>query len=477
MKNKIINHLGFVFVFSILISCSMDPELRDADPAEIKTINNLRQFQDGAYQTMVDYRYMGRNQIAAGEVRADNVFSNGRTQRFASWSKMDINPTDGDNVGLFSRINATSANPNIIINFNLDNLQGVFNEADKNHILGEAYITRAMAHFDLLRNYGQQYLSNGKGLGIAYVTKFRDNEVDVRNNPRGSVAENKVQLYNDINEGVRFLKEGSSSKYSTGKVRITLDAAYAFQSRVAVYFKEYDKVTMISGELEDIINKYEVIPADDVVEYWKMSSPGSSSIFELHLDNGVSHKDNSINNIYRGQSYADLQAFDNIIQDVGFESTDVRASAAMIDTVNIFEASGKWRNMGKYPSMLSDIGSDNIKVFRVEEVILNYAEALLEGENNPVKALLYLNMIPSRRNASVYTQATIDNILSERRKEFIFEGFRFYDLVRFGKVIRDIEPSTPNNHGIILPGDNRIAMPYPQQELDANRATEQNPGY
>lgn len=477
MKNYIKNSVGLLFVFSILFSCSMDPELPDVDLAEIKTINNLRQFQDGAYETMVDYRYMGRNQIVAGEVRADNVFANGQTQRFVSWSKMEINPTNGDTEGLFSRINATSANPNLIINANLDNLQGTYDEADKNHILGEAYITRAMAHFDLLRNFGQQYLSNGKDLGVAYVLQFNDKEIDVRNVPRGTVDENKIQLYNDLENGIKFLKEGASSKYGNDKVRITLDAAYALQSRIGVYFKDYNKVLDIASQLEAIINNYPVTPAADVVEYWKMSSPGAASIFELYLDNGVSHKDNSINNIYRGQSYADLQAFDNIIQDVGFEPNDIRASTDMIHTVNIYEAPGKWRNMGKYPSMLSDIGSDNIKVLRVEEVILNYAEALLEEDNNATKAKVYLNMIPNHRNASPYDDATIDNILTERRKEFIFEGFRFYDLVRFGKEIRDIQPATSNNHGAVPAGDNRTAMPYPQREMDANRATEQNPGY
>lgn len=477
MRITIIKYAGLLFACSVLFSCTTDPKLVDADSAEISTINNLRQFQDGAYQTMVDYRYMGRNQIVAGEVRADNVYANGQTQRFVSWSKMDINPTNGDTGGLFNYINATAANPNLILNADLDDLQGSYEEADKNHIIGEAYLTRALVHFDLMRNFGQQYLSNGENLGVYYVTKFNDKEVDVRNTPRGTVEENKTQLYSDIQEGISFLKDGETSKYNNDKVRITLDAAYAFLSRVGIYFKDYDKVLDISDELENLINRYPVTPANDLVEYWKMNAPGAASIFELYLDNNVSHQDNSINNIYRGQSYADLQAYDNILQDVGFEATDVRASKAMIDTVNIYEAPGKWRNMGKYPSMLSDIGSDNIKVLRVEEVILNYAEALLEGASNPAQALIYLNMIPSHRNASAYSQASLDNILKERRKEFIFEGFRFYDLVRTGKTIRDIDPSTPNNHGVISPGDNRLAMPYPQQEMDANRATDQNPGY
>ncbi len=472
-----IKYFGILIGFGFLFSCTTDPKIEDADPAEIHTIDNLRQFQDGAYQIMSRYQYWGRNQIVAGEVRADNVYANGRTQRFVSWSKMDINPTNGDTGSLFNYINATAANPNIIINTDLSALEGSYEKEDATHILGEAYIIRALANFDLLRNFGQQYLSNGEGLGVLYVTKFKDEDLDINNAPRGSVEENKAQLYSDIEDGIQHLKSSQDSQYATDKERITLDAAYAFLSRVAIYFKDYDKILSISNEVESLINKYPVTPSTDYVEYWKIQSPGPASIFEIHLDNTVSNEDNSINNIYRGQSYADLQAYDNLLQDVGFDTSDIRASKAMIDTINMFEEPGRWRNMGKYPSMLSDIGSDNIKMFRVEEVILNYAEALLEGENNTSKATTYLNMIPSNRNASLYSQATLDNILKERRKEFLFEGFRFYDLVRTGKTIRDIDSSTPNNHGVVSPGDDRLAMPYPQQEFDANRGTKQNPGY
>jgi hypothetical protein len=63
-------------------------------------------------------------------------------------------------------------------------------------------------------------------------------------------------------------------------------------------------------------------------------------------------------------------------------------------------------------------------------------------------------------------QALIDAILRERRVELAFEGDRFYTLHRKGLALRGLAPS-----------DNRITFPIPQQELDANRAIVQNPGY
>ncbi len=72
-----------------------------------------------------------------------------------------------------------------------------------------------------------------------------------------------------------------------------------------------------------------------------------------------------------------------------------------------------------------------------------------------------------------YTPATLtlDELLAERGREFIFEGFRRDDLIRFGKFTTaswwDHQPSNAT----------RALYPIPQRQLDLNSALKQNPGY
>ena len=69
--------------------------------------------------------------------------------------------------------------------------------------------------------------------------------------------------------------------------------------------------------------------------------------------------------------------------------------------------------------------------FRLAEIYLNYAEAVIEsGQGDAVLAKTYLNAIRKRAGHTDEISATIDNILKERRVEFVFEGTRFWDLYR-----------------------------------------------
>ncbi len=455
--------IGLVIVLGTLTSCSLEPTLADESDTNITTVQTMRQLMNASYSTMTDYRYMGRNYIIAGEVRADNVYSNGHSGRFTDFSSMNLIADDAEVRDLFRYMYTAISYPNIIINSNIDEIQG--NEADKLHILGEAYAARAMVHFDLLRLYGQQYINGGNNLGISYVTEFKGDEVQI---PRGTVEENKTKIYNDLQTAIDYLTQGANSQYAHNKTNLTLDAAYALITRVGTYFKDYDKVR---DAAQAIIGNYSVTPASEYVNYWSMLSPGQASIFELAQSATDNNGSDCIAYIYRGDAYGDIQCYDNLIADAGFDSTDVRASSAMIAV----DANGALRNMGKYPHMGTELGIDNIKMIRYAEVVLNYAEALLG--TNPGMALTMLNKIPNNRNAQPYTVANMENILKERRKELMFEGFRFFDLARSGQDIPEVDPTTPNNHGLVPAGNNKFALPIPQRELDANPEAVQNPGY
>jgi len=461
MKKRFIILWSLVLVF-FATSCSLDPTLaQDEDIEFLPTTESLRQLIDGSYVRMVNYRYMGRNMIIAGEVRADNVYSDGNSGRFIRWSNMNLLDTDGDAGDLMAYAYGTATNANILINTNMDDVEG--SDADKNQILGEAYALRAYAYFDLLRVFGQKY-SEGNNLGISYVKQFKG----PRNIPRGTVDSNYEDLKSDIENAIHYMSLGQDSEYADSKTNFNLDAVYALQSRVGIYMKDY---TYAYNGSKEIVDAYPVTPEGQFVQMWKQQTPPPASIFELFQNTSTNNQGiNGIANIYRGTSYGDIMVFDNFIDDADFDSGDIRISEDMIKV-----ADGGLRNMGKYPSMGTMLGADNIKVFRIEEIVLNHAEALANGAGTG-DPLEYLNRIPENRGASAYSEASMENILKERRKELVFEGFRFFDLARMGMDIRDMgEPI--NNHGHIEAGNYKFAFPIPQREMNQNRDAVQNPGY
>jgi hypothetical protein len=127
-------------------------------------------------------------------------------------------------------------------------------------------------------------------------------------------------------------------------------------------------------------------------------------------------------------------------------------------------------------------GSDNVTLFRVEEMHLIAAETSLRAGNS-ADALSYLNNIPAIRGlgADYYASATLENILEERRKEFAFEGLRWYDLSRMGmdmplidsmKQMNDDKTGTPPTFGSY-----NYAYPIALSERNANPNMVQNYGY
>ena len=130
---------------------------------------------------------------------------------------------------------------------------------------------------------------------------------------------------------------------------------------------------------------------------------------------------------------------------------------------------------------------NNFPVIRYAEILLVLAEA--ENELNGPTPVAYeaINQLrsraglPSLQDTPGYSesQANLRNaILEERKWELIFEGQRYYDLVRTLRL--DILDTSGGRNGDGIPGDVddfRYLMPIPIEEISRNPALEQNPGY
>ena len=472
MKN-IYKNLLLVSSLFIVFSCGNDdlePTLAMAKSSEtgIQNAGDLASVLNGAYDRMSSSGYYARNIIIDGEVRSDNFFSNANSGRTFSAS-MDFSP---NGYGPWGTVYGVIAICNIVIQADHASLEGDVNAI--NHTVGQAYAIRGLAHFDLLKQYGQHFVSGQGGkssLGVPYVKTYRD---PANLSPsRDSVESNVNNIVADIQQGISMMNNTSTDAQYMNK-----GAAYAILARAANYYGSVDSgyYAAAAGASKWVLDnwpKAAVGPSGYMASWY--TDDAVNSLFEIAASGTDNAGINGVANIYRGPTYGDIRIVEgdgaDDVHDV-YESTDIRYTANGM----IGMEGGYLTMLGKWPSM--DF-TDNNKVIRVEEMHLIYAESMLRA-GDAATAKTYLNNVQAIRNATL-TDATVANIMLERRREFFGEGHRFYDIARsgidmplvnvFDQTYDDLTGSAP------AAGSYRFAFPISLSERNANPNIVQNYGY
>ena len=124
----------------------------------------------------------------------------------------------------------------------------------------------------------------------------------------------------------------------------------------------------------------------------------------------------------------------------------------------------------------------NFPILRDADVYLLLAEALVRN-GKATDAKQYVDKIRTRAGLPILTAApTLDNIKTERKFEFIGEGRRYFDLVRWGETeaINTLTTFNAHYHSKLngqAPTKRDLLMPIPQNELKTRSNWTQNFGY
>lgn len=307
---------------------------------------------------------------------------------------------------------------------------------------GEALFLRALHYFNLVRYFG------GVPLVTEPVTALSPEVVNVARAPAEEVW---ARVEGDLQEAASLLGQDGGSE------RATAMAAHALRAKAHLEQGEWAQARdLATGVIES--GAYSLAPTyAALIE----SENGPESIFEVQFT--VTNGNN--------------QAFWYYPQGLGgrmgyvptnglygaYEAGDARRDVS----IGTF-AGGLFGN--KYRDIAN--GSDNVSVLRLGEMYLVRAEANARLGASAAVVRADVNVIRKRAGlpdlpATVDTrEALIDAILRERRLEFAFEGFRFFDLRRTGRA-----------QSVLGIAPNRLLFPIPQGELDVNPALVQNPGY
>ncbi|MEG1553551.1 MAG: RagB/SusD family nutrient uptake outer membrane protein [Rikenellaceae bacterium] len=315
------------------------------------------------------------------------------------------------------------------------------NEKVVNDIKGQAYFMRAIAHLDLLRNYGEFYDVNSKW-GVPIINRVI---------PGGELASNKParntvkEVYDQIVEDL--VGEGKAIALMADKKAVDGFAnawsAKALLCRVYLYMGENKKCLDVANDI--ITNSpYQLWKNDEYLSAW--TKRGNSEIlFEI--------VNNTEDNVGReaigylmyptgGNGYGDVVAtlqYTNLFQDgdvrkgLFFEDEDAKPTNTWV---------GKKIFMYKYPGVdksASGTGNDNmtasIPVLRLSEVYLNGAEAAQKLGDAKADGLLTAIVQRANPKAPAVSGANLERVLLERRLELGGEGFRFYDALRNDKTM------------------------------------------
>ena len=128
---------------------------------------------------------------------------------------------------------------------------------------------------------------------------------------------------------------------------------------------------------------------------------------------------------------------------------------------------------------------NNLRIFRFAETLLNYVELVRmhgQSEAQGVSAQDCFNRIRARAFGSANSiEATTENIKLERRREFMGEGMRFWDLVRWGDAASVLTENLSEYNSTRTYEDWKKILPIPQSEMEKTKGTDfelkQNPGW
>ncbi|MFM9401555.1 RagB/SusD family nutrient uptake outer membrane protein [Myroides odoratimimus] len=495
MKNivKIFLLAGFVGLASTsFTACSLDSvdsNTKDNEKFPIKSVEELVASLNGSYARMTAETYYGRDIIAFSESRASYMYSTDDSGRFGSISGFTILPTHAYSADTWAQIYRVISNTNRVLEADIEESNTV------KYYKGQAYVLRAIAHYDLVRLYGEQYVG-GLGLnalGVPYKTSFKDIDEKIS---RPTVKENQKSILADLEKGIKMLTEAEAVVGQGAKIRLNVASANGFKSRIALFFSKYDASMLdvvVESSLKAIASTNSTVMArGSFVDAYKGDGVMPNSLFEL-AQSGVDNLGvNSLFNIYNiDPGYGDLVCMRNAVVALfpEFEGIEKVDDVRLNITGN--DAEGVLRNLGKYT-----VRTSNVRVMRVEEIMLNYVEATLNGASNgdKAKALIYLNDIVSQRVTlqkpkvgdlpqpsalpKKYDVLTLEDYKKERVRELMFEGFAYEDIMRWGGEVSNPKSKVNKQliNGKVVFGDKHTAFPIPQSEINVSKI-EQNQAY
>lgn len=289
--------------------------------------------------------------------------------------------------------------------------------------------------------------------------------------------------------------------------RVTLAMTYMLYTEVVMYQNDESRYATALTYMEEIINSGDYSLVDDYAGIWESEGEWSTeSIFEVNYfsTNGQRAWDNAIgdggsvypkligiNGLSGSDDYATGWGFEPVREEAYemYDEADTRRDGGILNMTAYAKETG-----ATYEARYEDTGyflkkylpradgnadnsgdgdmnyNNNFRIYRYSETLLYAAELLTRGYSGTGSAQSYLDKVRTRAGVSSI-DATLDNIITERRLEFVGEGKRYWDLVRTDLATTYL---VSNDYRTNTWSESKKYLPIPQEEMDADANLVQN---
>ena len=342
-------------------------------------------------------------------------------------------------------------------------------DTERLDLAGEAYFMRALSYFMLANLYGQPYNSATADKDLCVPL---NNEIGLSDKmmKRATNVAVYTQMEEDVNRAIQCFKTVGGEKTI---FRPNLPSAYLLASRIALFQEKYDETILYCDSVLKVAPQplYRLKEGDD---HYFFSLANKEILLSYGLTSFETHMREDFR--YAGQLVVSddliaLYTADDLRLTNYFKHTVGSQSRPTAKQYSVYTPA-KWRK---------NSATVYANVFRISEAYLNRAEANAELGNTD-KALADLNELRESRMKAGTAPLTIDKegivvtVRKERRRELAFEGFRWFDLRRYGCPPLTHTYSSKENEGagdlFELKDKKSYVLPIPKSERDRNTEIE-----
>lgn len=472
---RALSFIEIILTVFMLISCNED--FLQLEPissiSEGKYYQNEDQINGALIATYSRFGGLAHEFVTLAGFRSDNFqFWQYSERAYAAndWSQW----RSGLWEGLFNMV----FRANQVIN-NLEDLDEQDFETNKSQYEAEARFLRGYAYFWLVRCYGQ--------LPIVTGALSMDEALDM---PRSPISDVYTMIEEDLQFAVSNL-EGDSHKGIANKyvAEAILARVYIMQSGYPVNTDKYNEAIPL---LEDIIQNGGYELEDNYADIFTLEGEnGPEVLWSAVCDDdqkGRQHSEDHMLDPNAGpnhHSYGEYQTgendFDRSDLWLSFEEGDSRKEVSVATTgftSDWVEWTGLWCKKYLY-GYVQGIGWTSDYIFvRYANILLLYAESLHKTGHSSIIEDKWgiVNRIRNRADLSDVSASDgdfMDILMTERRHEFIWEGVRWFDLVRTNTFVEELKKVRHDNAA-----DYWKFLPIPKVEMDKMAGQwENNEGY